>query len=245
MDFQEHAQFGAERPDAADTASEAEEKNAAQATKDAIVDADEAVRACDNVFTSELAKAGQRVKMPFERAMLAIYAAYCKIEANDCGPAFLAERKVKIHGNTKNACYPYLLAFTKSTHELLRDRVCKQAEVVALARYENVEPENFTAWLKDHPIEAACAKYRSITRDLKKSQRIEQLYKMLFDPKKYPEKAPPLPATPLTSGCRDIRLGVLDFTLDTGGDFRVLGVLPLDADTVLRIVSTAAGKPSP
>jgi hypothetical protein len=118
-------------------------------------------------------------------------------------------------------------------------------EVGALALHENVAPEAFPDWLKRHPIEEACTRYRQIMRERKKAKRDDELqraWEFLVDPKKEPGNAPVRPATPVTSGYAGLKLAVLDFSKDGSGDFCVLGILPHKRDAVMRLVMTAADK---
>ena len=208
-----------------------------------IAEADRAVQACNEVLRDQLEKVGRKV--PTEKTVAVIYTAYCAISATGSQAQFLAERQIKIHGSTKNDCYPIFRAFTRTAHPWLRDRVCKYAQVAALAVHEKVAPEAFPDWLKRHPIEEACREYRRILREQTKSERNEHLqrvWQFLVDPRKEPEKAPIMPATPITPGYVGLKLAVLDFSPDGSGDFRVLEVMPHDADAVMRMALTAANK---
>ena len=140
--------------------------------------------------------------------------------------------------NTQNECYPIFRAFTKKVHSWLRDRVCKYATVAALARYENVSPDDFPDWLKGHPIEEACEEYRRIKAELEEAKRRA----FMVDASKDPERAPMIQATPITRGHVGLKLGVLEFAKDGSGAFRVLGVLPHERNAVMRMVMTAARK---
>jgi hypothetical protein len=226
-----------------DDAVDDRHENAAQATKMLIADADDTVRSCNDILTNGLERIGR--KLPTENVVTGIFTAYCAIAAVGGQAQFLAEREIKVHGSTKNECYPIFRAFTKGAHPWLRDRVCKYAEVAALAIHQNVEPEHFPVWLKRHPIEKACAEYRSIMRERQKSKRNDEqqrIWEFLVDPKKEPHKAPIIPATPVTPGYVGLKLGVLEFSNDGSGTFRVLGIMPDEADAVMRMVMTAASK---
>jgi hypothetical protein len=215
----------------------------AQATKMLIADADKSVSCCNDILTDSLVKIGR--KLPTEKAVAGIYRAYCAITATGGQAEFLAERQIKIHGSTKNECYPIFRAFTKGAHPWLRNRVCKYAEVAALAIHEEVSPEAFPGWLKRHPIEKACAEYRRIVRDREKSKRNDEqqrIWDFLVDPRKDPDKAPIIAATPITPGYTGMKLAILGFSDDGTGDFRVLGIMPHEADAVMRMVMTAASK---
>ncbi len=157
----------------------------------------------------------------------------------------MAERQIKVHGSTKNDCYPIFRAFTRTAHPWLRDRVCKYAQVAALAVHGKVAPAEFPDWLKRNPVEKACREYRRIMRERSKSERTEHLqsvWEFLVDPKKEPEKAPIVPATAITPGYVGLKLAVVDFTNDGSGNFRVLGIMPHDADAVMRMALTVANK---
>lgn len=226
-----------------DDAEDDRHENAAQATKMLIADADDAVRSCNDILTNGLEKIGR--ELPTEKVITGIFTAYCAIAAVGGQAQFLAERDIKVHGSTKNECYPIFRAFTKGTHPWLRDRVCKYAEVAALAIHQNVQPETFHDWLKRHPIEKACAEYRNIMREREKSKRNDEqqrIWEFLVDPKKEPDKAPLISATPLTPGYVGLKLGVLEFSNDGSGDFRVLGIMPHEDDAVIRMVMTAVSK---
>ena len=243
MDFTQADQHDRDRPQADhdDTEDDGNE-NVARSTKTLIADADKSVRSCNDILTDGLVKIGR--KLPTEKAVTGIYRAYCAITATDGQAKFLAERQIKVHGSTKNACYPIFRAFTKGAHPWLRDRVCKYAEVAALAIHENVSAEAFPDWLKRHPIEKACAEYRRIMREREKSKRNDEqqrIWDFLVDPKD-PDRAPIIPATPITPGHVGIKLAVLEFSDDGSGDFRVLGIMPHEADAVMRMVMTAASK---
>jgi hypothetical protein len=244
MDFTESVQHAHDRLDADDIDPVGgNTENVAQAAKLMIAEADRAVQSCNEVLRDQLEKVGRRV--PTEKTVAVIYTAYCAISATGSQAQFLAERQIKVHGSTKNDCYPIFRAFTRTAHPWLRDRVCKYAQVAALAVHEKVAPETFPDWLKRHPIEKACREYRRIMRDRNKSERYEHLqrvWQFLVDPRKEPEKAPIIPATPITPGYVGLKLAVLDFSHDGSGDFRVLGIMPHDADAVMRMALTAANK---
>ena len=246
MNFTEFTQDSHDPFRGADSDPEADgEENVAQQQNLvlSISEADKIVGSCNELVIDELHKFGRKIPTP--KVVAGIYTAYRAIEAAGCRDQFLAARKIRIHGNTKNVCYPVFLAFTRTTHPWLRDRVCKYAEVGALAVHHAVSAEDFPEWLKRNPIEKACAEYRKIMRDLDKSKRDDEMRRareFLVDPKKEPEKAPILRATPITRGYAGLMLGVLDFSNDRSGDFRVLGILPHDRDAVMRIVKDAANK---
>jgi hypothetical protein len=244
MDFTESAQHASDRVDADDINADAgNTENVAQAAKLMIAEADRAVQSCNEVLRDQLEKVGRKV--PTEKTVAVIYTAYCAISATGSQAQFLAERQIKVHGSTKNDCYPIFRAFTRTAHPWLRDRVCKYAQVAALAVYQKVAPEAFPDWLKRNPIEKACGEYRRIMRERNKSERNEHLqrvWEFLVDPKKEPEKAPITPATPITPGYVGLKLAVLEFTHDGSGDFRVLGIMQHDADAVMRMAMTAADK---
>jgi hypothetical protein len=244
IDFTDGAQHDRDRFRAHHAESEDDRHEAAaQATKMLIADADDTVRSCNDILTDGLEKIGR--KLPTEKAVAGIYRAYCAIAAIGGQAQFLAERGIKVHGGTKNDCYPIFSAFTKGSHPWLRDRVCKYAEVAALAIHQNVQPEAFPDWLKRHPIEKACAEYRSIMREPGKSKHNdeqERVSEFLVDPKKEPDKAPIIPATPVTPGYVGLKLAVLDFSNDGSGNFRVLGIMPHEVGAVMRMVMTAASK---
>ena len=244
MDFTESVQHARDGVDAEDVGPDGDDtENVAQAAKLMIAEADRAVQSCNEVLRDQLEKVGRKV--PTEKTVAVIYSAYCAIAATGSQAQFLAERQIKVHGSTKNDCYPVFRAFTRSAHPWLRDRVCKYAQVVALAVNQKVAPEAFPDWLKRHPIEKACREYRRIMREQTKSERDEHLqrvWQFLVDPKNEPEKAPIVPATPITPGYVGLKLAVVDFTHDGCGNFRVLGIMPHDADAVMRMALTAANK---
>lgn len=202
----------------------------------AIAEADNAIHRCNDRLLGEVEKFGDT--MPTADVVAGIYTAYCAIEAAGRREQFLAERGIKIHGNTQNECYPIFRGFTKKVHSWLRDRVCKYATVAALARHEGVLPHDFPGWLKDHPIEEACEEYRRIKAELEEAKRRA----FMVDVNKEPEKAPMIQATPITRGLVGLKLGVLEFAKDGSGEFRVLGVLPHERNAVMRMVMTAARK---
>lgn len=244
MDFTESVQHTCDGVDAGDVGSDGDNaENVAQAAKLMIAEADRAVQSCNEVLRDQLEKVGRKV--PTEKTVALIYTAYCAIAATGSQAQFLAERQIKVHGSTKNDCYPVFRAFTRTSHPWLRDRVCKYAQVAALAVHGKVAPETFPDWLKRNPIEKACREYRRIMRDRNKSERDEHLqrvWEFLVDPKKEPEKAPIVAATPITPGYVGLKLAVVDFTHDGSGNFRVLGIMPQDADAVMRMALTAANK---
>ncbi|MET4519514.1 hypothetical protein [Bradyrhizobium sp. I1.7.5] len=244
MDFIESVQHAREGVDTDDVGSDGgNTENVAQAAKLRIAEADHAVQSCNEVLRDQLEKVGRKV--PTEKTVAVIYTAYCAIAATGAQEQFLAERQIKVHGSTKNACYPIFRAFTRTAHPWLRDRVCKYAQIAALAVHQKVAPEKFPDWLKRNPIEKACREYRRIMRERSKSERNEHLqrvWRFLVDPKKEPEKAPIVPATPITPGYVGLKLAVIDFTHDGSGNFRVLGIMPHDADAVMRMALTAANK---
>lgn len=239
MNLNEFDQHGAQdyRDDSGATGS-ARDDNCCSATKNAIEQADRAVRACNDVVVPEMEKLARKAR--FETVVIPVYAAAYMIVSNNDITEFLAEREVKTHGNVKNIFSPITVGFTKGTHPLLRDRLCKYSATMWLAYHKGIPPEEFQKWLKDNGIEKACAEYRRIMRELDKAERDKQIDKVLVDPKKEPDKAPLLPATPITGGCVGLKLAVVDFTLDGMGEFRLLGILPHDRDAVMRIVAAAA-----
>lgn len=241
MDFTESVQHARDGVDADDVGSGGDNiENVAQAAK-LIAEADRAVQSCNEVLQDQLEKVGRKV--PTEKTVAVIYSAYCAISATGAQAQFLAERQIKVHGSTQNECYPIFRAFTRTAHPWLRDRVCKYAQVAALAVHQKVVPEEFPDWLKRHPIEKACREYRHIMRERSRSERNEHLqrvWEFLVDPKKEPEKAPIVPATPITPGYVGLKLAVVDFTRDGRGNFRVLGIMPQNADAVMRMALTAA-----
>lgn len=244
MDFARAAQHDPDRHQADHDDIEGDRnENGAQATKRLISDADKSVSCCNDILTDSLVKIGR--KLPTEKAITGIYRAYCAITATGSQAEFLAERQIKIHGSTKNECYPIFRAFTKGAHPWLRNRVCKYAEVAALATHEGVSPEAFPDWLKRHPIEKACAEYRRIVRDREKSKRNDEqqrIWDYLVNPRKDPDRAPMIAATPITPGYTGMKLAVLEFSYDGSGEFQVLGIMPHEADAVIRMVMTAANK---
>lgn len=239
MDFTESDQHDCDRVHAEDGRCDyGNTENVAESNKMelAIAGADSAIRACNELFLAEIEVAVRTV--PTSTIVASIYAAYCAIETAGGRERFLAERGIKIHGNTKNECYPVFQAFTKKMHSWLRDRVCKYATVAALARHQNVSPEDFLDWQKRHPVEIACEEYRKIKAKLDKAKRRA----FMIDPGKEPDKAPLLSGTPITSGQVGLKLGVLELVKDGSGDFRVLGVLPHDHKAVMRIVAAATSE---
>lgn len=239
MDFTESTQYDRDcvredddRPAADDSENVAESNRMVLA----IAEADNAVRSCNERLVREIENVG--ATMPTAGVVAGIYTAYCAIEATGHREQFLAERGIKIHGNTQNECYPVFRAFTNKVHSWLRDRVCKYATVAALARHQNVSPDDFPEWLKRHPIEIACNEYRQIKAELEEAKRRT----FVVDARKEPEKAPAIPATPITLGHVGLKLGVLDFAKDGSGEFRVLGILPHERNAVLRMVMTAVRK---
>jgi hypothetical protein len=218
-----------------------DDANVAQATF-AIKVADKAVLACDEIFVATLNNAARKAETSLGTAMVAIYRAVRTIEASGIGPRFLAERKVKVHGNTRNAYQPYFRAFAKRAHPFLRSKLCKQAEVIGLACHENVAPDDFAEWLNTHPVEQACKEFRRITREKSNSKHnkaTRRIKELLIDPEKEPDKTPLRAATPLTQGMVGVKLFVAALVPDGRGDFRVLGTLPHEEDEVMRIVEAA------
>lgn len=211
-----------------------------------IRDADEAVRACNEAFSLELDNVARKTAPRLGTASVAIYKAVCAFDANNSGAAFIAERKVKVHGNTTNPYYGYVLGFSNYTHPLLRNKLCKFAAAVGLARHENVPPDDFAAWLKNHPVEQACKEYRRVMREQSNSRHdkaTRRIKELLVDPAKEPNKAPLRGATPLTVGHVGAKVFVVECVADGRGDFHVLGVMPHDAEAVMHIVEAAAATP--
>lgn len=245
-----HCNPGSTQADDASAGAEfgrGEDENVAQATFEISL-ADKAVAACNEIIVETLNNAGHKAEASFGTATVAIYRAVRTIEASGIGPRFLADRKIKIHGNTRNTYQPYFRAFAKRTHPFLRSKLCKQAEVIGLACHENVAPDDFAAWLKNHPVEQACKEYRRIMRDQSNSKHDEatrRVKEILIDPAKQPDKAPLRGATPITGRLIGIKLAVVEFVPDGRGDFRLLGVLPHDADEVMRIVEAATASATP
>jgi hypothetical protein len=224
-----------------------EDENVAQATFEISL-ADKAVAACNEIIVVTLNNAGHRAEASFGTATVAIYRAVRTIEASGIGPRFLADRKIKIHGNTRNAYQPYVRAFAKRAHPFLRSKLCKLAEVVGLACHENVPPDEFAAWLKNHPVEQACKEYRRIMREQSNSRydkATRRIKELLIDPEKEPDKTPLRAATPLTQGLVGFKLLVAALVPDGRGDFRVLGPLPHEEDEVMRIVEAAMAGVAP
>lgn len=209
-------------------------ENAAHATKIAIDEADRAVRSCDGIVVAEMEKIGRKVH--FETVVTALYPAAYMLELTNSTAEFLAERKVKPHGNVKNVFSLVLRGFTQGIHPLLRDRLSKSAAVIGLAYHQGVPPDEFSSWLKHHPLEKACNEYRRIIRERQKSRDDDLVSKILVDPAKEPDKAPLLPATPITWGHVGLKLAVVQFEPDGNGNFWVRAILHHNEDDVMTIV---------
>jgi hypothetical protein len=220
------------------------QENIAQAAKmllKAIQQADEIISSCNETFSANIYKIGRKV--PTDTVVAGIYTAHKLIQATGCRDEFLTKRKISVHGNTKNPLYPVFQAFVRTAHPWLQDSICKYAAVAALADHRGIPAEEFPAWLKNNPVEKACAEYRCLVRERNKSRNDEQKSDdFLIDPRKEPEKAPIREATPVTHGYVGLKLAAVDFVIDGSGQFRVLAVLPHDRDAVMRIVETAAKK---
>jgi hypothetical protein len=86
-----------------------------------------------------------------------LYRTLVDIEERDLMREFLAERRVRKHGNVKTPYSPFLAAFTKGRHARVRYTLAKLAVVFALARAQRVPPEEFQTWRKKWPIEEPVA----------------------------------------------------------------------------------------
>jgi len=243
MHDNEHAYGSYQSANASEeSAFDEQENNSAQALF-AIKEADNEMIKCHDAFIKALETTSRKIEQPVRNVSVAIYRAICTIEAENYGQLFLAKRETKkSHGNTKNIYYRYVSAFTKGAHPLLRNRLCKHAEVMAFARHENVPSDNFPDWLKTHPIEKACAEYRRIKREEYKSEELRRFTDAVVDRESEPDKAPLCRATPLTPGTRGLKLAVLEFAGDGCGDFYLLAILPHNADEVKRVVLASAAE---
>ena len=231
MHYTESMSSGGDKP-RTDHSAERED-NCCSATL--VASADDAIAALNDIVTGTVDKVAYRTRKALRSAVILIYSAICEL-IRDGGAEFLATRGVKAHGNTDNPYQPYMRAFTKETHAWVRSAVCKYAQVFWLAQHLNIPPGNFGAWLETQTVEGACAEYRQLMRERRRSERNEKLAKVLVDPEKEPEKAPLLSGTPVTLGCKGLKLAVVNCVSDGSGNFRLLGILHHDHDAIVELV---------
>lgn len=118
-------------------------KNVAARNKSLIAVADKAVAA----YESELDAAYVSARAKLAAALDAAYAVIFALQGSpDERAAFLAERGVKPHGNTKNPHQPLTRALFSKVKRCRSD-VARFAATFALAVTRNVQPKDFLEWL--------------------------------------------------------------------------------------------------
>jgi hypothetical protein len=107
-----------------------------------------------------------------------MYAAIVAIDESNGTEAFLANHGIRTHGNVKNPYFLMVSAFADSACALLQGRLCKKAQVIQLARLQDVKPNDFEKWKKLWPIERACEELRrrnNSPRQQKKDSSVPKL----------------------------------------------------------------------
>jgi hypothetical protein len=107
-----------------------------------------------------------------------MYAAMVAIDESNGTEAFLANHGIRTHGNVKNPYFLMVSAFADSACALLQGRLCKKAQVIQLARLQDVKPNDFEKWKKLWPIERACEELRrrnNSPRQQKKDSSVPKL----------------------------------------------------------------------
>jgi hypothetical protein len=117
----------------------------------------------DADFRAGTAKLERKHSKGFDCFFNVMYAAIVAIEEGGEKETFLASHGIRVHGNVKNPYFPMVRAFADSTCALLQGQLCKKAQVIQLARMQDVKPAEFPNWRKRWPVEAACEKLRSLS----------------------------------------------------------------------------------
>jgi hypothetical protein len=135
----------------------ASEENSAQAL---IQRAFLALGVLDAELRTDTAKFERKNDKPIEAFFSIMYAAIVAIDESGGTEAFLASRGIRANGNVKNPYFLIVRAFADSTCAFLQGRLCKKAQVIQLARLQDVKPNEFEKWKKLWPIERACVELR-------------------------------------------------------------------------------------
>jgi hypothetical protein len=130
--------------------------------EDAIRSAKRSVEECSDRWEKEVAPALKDAEAPLYRAIW-----FLLLNPNE-QISFLKHSRIRVHGNTINKVYPLLKAFAPKDPEkrAFTAALCKLAEVFALAKIEEVEPEQFPEWRKNKGgIDKICSQYRKLKRE--------------------------------------------------------------------------------
>lgn len=107
----------------------------------------------------------------FEAAFAMMYMAIVAIEESGGREAFLASRGIRANGRIKNHYFLMVRAFADSTCAQLQGSLCKKAQVIQLARMEDVKPNDFEKWKRLWPIERACEELRRRTNSPRQQKK--------------------------------------------------------------------------
>jgi hypothetical protein len=204
----------------------------------AVDEADDAVRRVLAATEKKFHAAEQQLSVGLPEVQVKIYRAVVDLEERGLREEFLIARGVSPHGNTRNSYTPILRAFTNSKHKYLRQTLTKFAAMIALARRENVSPEEFVEWRKKWTNDRAARAWHELQKTSAAEDHERLVVKFLLpDP-----KTPFLPPVGPTKGCAGRRLAVLDCADDLTGKYRVVGLVPCNEDEVRRIIFSVLRK---
>jgi hypothetical protein len=166
-----------------------------------------------------------------------LYRAIFELEKRGQVEEFIAERRVRRHGNAQNPYSPLLSALTKGAHPRVRQILAKTAAMFALAREEGVEPEKFAEWRQQWPIEKACREWRGRKRRRDGGDQGKLTLEMFLV-----SDGILLPPVPQTRGYADFQLAVVKCAKDLTGAYVFVRVLPCGnktfETTVLSLMKT-------
>jgi hypothetical protein len=199
--------------------------------------ADEAIRLINSAAERHFGDAEERLSLGLPKVQTALYCAIVDLEEQGLMAEFLADRRVRRHGNTKNPYTPVVSAFARGRHPRVRQTLAKVAAVIALAREDNIEPQNFADWRKNWPVEEACREWRERQARLGSDEDTETTVDLFLA-----SDAEFLPPITQTVGYSGKQLAVIECTQDLSGAFRLVRVLPSDDTSFRRTVLVAMHK---
>jgi hypothetical protein len=209
-----------------------DDENGAQAPKFGVYvgAAELEIRRIDDEFNH--AEARCTLGAPNTQAVL--YRAIVDLERRGQVDEFIAERRVRRHGNAQNPYSPLLSALTEGAHPRVRQILAKTAAMFAFAREERVEPEKFAEWRQQWPIEKACKEWRDREKRRNGGQA-EDMAVALF----LASDAEFLGPVPQAVGYTGNQLFAVRCSEDGSGRVKFLRVLPTDKAGFDRIVKNA------
>jgi hypothetical protein len=218
---------------------QSDDENGAQAPKfgPRVSEADTAIRLINEVAERAFGDAEERLSLGLPEVQAALYGAIVDLEERGQVVEFLAERRVRKHGNVKNPYSPIVVGFTKGKHLQVRQKLAKVAAAMALARADSIEPQKFRTWRKDWPIEEACREWRARQKRIQGGEPKTDAADFYLT-----SAAEFLPRVGPTAGYAGRQLAVIECAPDLSGRFRLVRVLPCDDGTLRRTVLSMMGK---